>query len=144
LLKEEKRRLELELKLEKEKTIQFLKHNDSLLLDEEPLQPSINQPQRSTEITYRIPISPSAAEEEKRLSFFANNMLTNYETRINAYLNELNSRINKVELMEKMLKERLERDSRAGKTPPSYKANINWAYSTGVKIDSNKEYPLSQ
>lgn len=39
--------------------------------------------------------------------------------------------------MEKMLRERLERDSR-GKTPPSYKASPNWAYSTGVKPDDNK------
>jgi len=38
LLKEEKRRLEQELKLEKERTNQSIKNNESLLLDQESLK----------------------------------------------------------------------------------------------------------
>lgn len=109
------------------------------------MKESLKRSQRIPEPVQQIQLSADSSDEEKRFAFFANNMLSNYEARMNATLNELNSRINRVELMEKILKEkqeRLERENRAGKTPPSYKPN--WTYSTGVKQDTNKEYPLSQ
>jgi hypothetical protein len=118
-----------------------------LLLEQDSLRESLKLSHRIIEPVNKINTAADSSEDEKRFAFFANNMLSSHEARFNAILNELNSRINKVELMEKILKEkqeRWERENRAGKTPPSYKPGTNWTFSTGVKQDTNKEVPLSQ
>lgn len=62
-------------------------------------------------------------------------------------LEELNFRINRIEMMEKIIKEqhsRLAADSRVNKTPSSVKS-YNWANNTTVRNDSRfKDQPPTQ
>lgn len=88
-----------------------------------------------------------ATDQEGRFILLSNNILNDYEEKMNRRLEELNYKINRIEMMEKIIKEqhsRLVAESRVNKTPSSVKS-YNWANNTTVKNDSRyRELPHTQ
>lgn len=87
-----------------------------------------------------------ASEQESRFMLLSNSILADYQDKMGRRLEELNFRINRIEMMEKIIKEqqtRLAAESRVNKTPSSVKSN--WANNTTLRHDSRlKEQPNTQ
>lgn len=139
LLDEEKKRLEKELRVEREKGEQSFRNIENLRMEQFVLKESLKNSARPDRP------HPPSSDLESRFILLSNSILSGYEEKTSRTLAELHSRINKIELMEKILKEnhlRMMADSNVNKTPSSAKSS-NWLHSTAAKFDSRyKELPL--
>lgn len=135
LLDEEKKRLERELGAEREKSEQSFRNMDKLRLELLALRGA------GAGVG-----AAGTGEQESRFMLLSNSILGDYQERMGRRLEELNFRISRIEMMEKIIKEqhsRLASESRVNKTPSSVKSN--WANNTTLRNDSRcKDQPHTQ
>jgi hypothetical protein len=139
-LDEEKKRLDRELASERDKSEQSFRNMDKLRMELLLLKGEKAEKGDTKVIS-------GANEQESRFILLSNSILGDYQEKMGRRLEELNFRINRIEMMEKIIKEqhsRLAADSRVNKTPSSVKS-YNWGNNTTVKNDSRyKEQPQTQ